>query len=1761
MRSAKPVRRKGSEELFNVDWEDDSAVTACFQCDSSFSLLKRKHHCRHCGRVMCADCSVFRYFDVSRKKHRVCSACNQVLARANRHHDSDVESLERSGATGDDGPEQTRASAKPPSRAKKPRGKLRENLKKTFASKDAKAKRPKTTTAAPVSTSAAVESVRVADARSRNPSDDLFDVADDTWFTDPQDNESKSKHAHGREVSDHGSAERHTITTTAAPLNAASWQSKGPQAQPTALSIDVYASRESDVLVQERPARMEMPRPVAHVVPIASTLATREPSAQLRASTYEGDAAFAARPSARASEPAQPTAFTAVRPTFYDANADDLVVDDAPGYYARATTGALGVGERRPTLADTATFGSALLPATVPPRAIVTDSDSYSLVEAPGDSSGSHNVSVASAPAAPATPSSSASPPHDPHARGFTGALKRLFGISGAKSPGKAPASQSHHESSSAGAAPASVSSHDAPRPSVAIEQRLTSDPRRVSSAANVLASQPTDRDFASGVPRVGSFDRYSMAERSFVSSRAAGERYSIAESTSTTFTATGASTVLSSSRGFRHEDAAPSHVATISDTFASREASTRPRRDTFDDLFASPTSKATTQVSGTSALPSRAWDGVRSTSAMPATGVDRFDRARRDEDSDAIDRTPALNGLTPGVYSITRSRSSSIGLGESALGASRVASATADATRAPPTSWRSVTPEANYGVATYAVPSSVETDRFGTSSQVRQDNSASSGASTSIMDDLHRRTDSSAARSNDRTSSVDDIFAAFERPNDYVFDAATGGYVAATPLATTRPFNSVAPQSSQPYEASTRVPEARTERRDDRVERRNDDATPQRRETRAPAVAQDLDDDALDDTIVDKISSLEDELAALKRLIRQRKDHEPTSASAVRRRPTETASSTRKLSIFDHDSNSGEEEEKDRNVRRTSTRRSTRSKATSSAADAAASADSSAAPAAQTTTQRKLKPTKRRDSFADLFEDSPTQGATTLGGGYESLFQTTGAGKDNNNDSSGSSSDENTQRKRLHKSAKRSKASRKTRESASSESDSPTRSYQMPSTTVASTHDYNGNGEEDEEEFPSLKHRSRGSVAARSTASTTLSASRAKKTTTSAGVFSDSDDDDSGAPAASASVTSVRASSVTTTAVARSAPNAPKAKRSDVDAIDALFDDSTDRDVAQFFRDDAQSSETKEEKELHVSPSTQALDVPADALDASDEELNDASPLTKPIATALATPVNETHDDSDEEFAWSLATAKKRRSKTESLQLTTTDAPAPAPSALTALDLFDLSSDVPVDEASVDSDDEFASLLAANRTTSKPPAREATATVAPVTPVSALNHTASRKNDVRTDEARDVQSDRPKASRVKSVSFFDQQSERSIATSETQSNSGGGDRTNNDGDDEVAEAKTLATNAVARDEPATSDVGDAVGAPPAAVPPVTVDVTESLTNEADPVVVSAAAVSDGDLDSSLQHQNAATTPRVSELSAAVAAPAVRLFSGDAESDDVVMGLFDAPSDLYSAALGPFSLPSAAATVGSQSRIDSDDSDIGGHSDDDDGEPAFSFEVQRKPKRVSPPALSLLDLAVPARRPTTDDDDSAVLVLGKYASAPVASPLHHTDLLATNDATDDAAASLSASVDSLELLELSSSSSSVTLPLDDHMTADADWQQLQEQERARRKKLQLKQRQAQRDKLKKQTGGGSSRHVVSSTADASSTSEKKSKSKKSKGSKETRSSPDGALDDDATKRKRSSTSRKHKHKSHHQATSEPSSESVVTEGASTRTEL
>jgi hypothetical protein len=60
----------------------DSESTSCLVCGQSFTLLRRRHHCRQCGRLVCNDCSETQTIEYSTltddknsKEKRVCTQC------------------------------------------------------------------------------------------------------------------------------------------------------------------------------------------------------------------------------------------------------------------------------------------------------------------------------------------------------------------------------------------------------------------------------------------------------------------------------------------------------------------------------------------------------------------------------------------------------------------------------------------------------------------------------------------------------------------------------------------------------------------------------------------------------------------------------------------------------------------------------------------------------------------------------------------------------------------------------------------------------------------------------------------------------------------------------------------------------------------------------------------------------------------------------------------------------------------------------------------------------------------------------------------------------------------------------------------------------------------------------------------------------------------------------------------------------------------------------------------------------------------------------------------------------------------------------------------------------------------------------------------------------------------------------------------------------------------------------------------------------
>jgi len=64
-------------------WIPDQRVTMCQSCSTEFSLVNRRHHCRACGKVICAPCSAskaplrYRQFESS----RVCDVCYEGVEK------------------------------------------------------------------------------------------------------------------------------------------------------------------------------------------------------------------------------------------------------------------------------------------------------------------------------------------------------------------------------------------------------------------------------------------------------------------------------------------------------------------------------------------------------------------------------------------------------------------------------------------------------------------------------------------------------------------------------------------------------------------------------------------------------------------------------------------------------------------------------------------------------------------------------------------------------------------------------------------------------------------------------------------------------------------------------------------------------------------------------------------------------------------------------------------------------------------------------------------------------------------------------------------------------------------------------------------------------------------------------------------------------------------------------------------------------------------------------------------------------------------------------------------------------------------------------------------------------------------------------------------------------------------------------------------------------------------------------------------------
>jgi hypothetical protein len=74
-------------ELENCDvapvWIPDSVCKACYKCKASFSVFRRRHHCRRCGQVFCNNCTKLRskVEIIGEKQTRVCDSCHVDISQ------------------------------------------------------------------------------------------------------------------------------------------------------------------------------------------------------------------------------------------------------------------------------------------------------------------------------------------------------------------------------------------------------------------------------------------------------------------------------------------------------------------------------------------------------------------------------------------------------------------------------------------------------------------------------------------------------------------------------------------------------------------------------------------------------------------------------------------------------------------------------------------------------------------------------------------------------------------------------------------------------------------------------------------------------------------------------------------------------------------------------------------------------------------------------------------------------------------------------------------------------------------------------------------------------------------------------------------------------------------------------------------------------------------------------------------------------------------------------------------------------------------------------------------------------------------------------------------------------------------------------------------------------------------------------------------------------------------------------------------------
>jgi hypothetical protein len=77
--TSESVPHTKTEELVAPVWVPDKESPNCMVCNTAFTVIKRRHHCRRCGKVICGECSANKSKLPNLGVVRVCDDCFEEL--------------------------------------------------------------------------------------------------------------------------------------------------------------------------------------------------------------------------------------------------------------------------------------------------------------------------------------------------------------------------------------------------------------------------------------------------------------------------------------------------------------------------------------------------------------------------------------------------------------------------------------------------------------------------------------------------------------------------------------------------------------------------------------------------------------------------------------------------------------------------------------------------------------------------------------------------------------------------------------------------------------------------------------------------------------------------------------------------------------------------------------------------------------------------------------------------------------------------------------------------------------------------------------------------------------------------------------------------------------------------------------------------------------------------------------------------------------------------------------------------------------------------------------------------------------------------------------------------------------------------------------------------------------------------------------------------------------------------------------------------